>query len=491
MNDSILPPDYFGDSICGTSPKSFMDDIGDCVLRRVRKLTTFLFNKSVVCERLCKVLVTYLKKLGLRPKRSRKPTKSTSHSVAMDATRRFLSAMPVRPDVQGLSWNLRSPPENENACLGDLFLLYRTLVQGPATQFLKRSQIRSLGEISTVCIEGSAAVLSTMVDDTPITDATTQESIVISSRILRAGLLSAVELEFFNPGLLRFLGTVLHDVQICVQRFYDFYDRRCSSSAGVYAASSEEKGFNALRKKYLGIPLARTLEGGVGNCYAAACRTGCFFPGRPQVRPFPFNDEMRDSAQSDPFGICSKHYLQKNKTFTPGALTYCCSCSSPITLGFKVLGKNEGPRAVLDVLVSRFPEMPGHIIYDFGCGLYSTAVHTLWWAMANTTIISDAFHALNHKCSPSFFPSAHVSVNMTNTVSHEQRNRSIAEISKSLRSMSQEFYVALLAYQVSIMNLKAKAKNSTNYENRGTDTNEHDLGWAFFHCLGYSCTCCT
>ena len=162
----------------------------------------------------------------------------------------------------------------------------------------------------------------------------------------------------FNPGLLDCISNILYDVKMCVETFYGFYDHRCTSSAGKYAKSWSEKQFNLLRTKYLDNAMARSIEGDASNLFAGACHTGCFFPGRPQVRPLPFNDEMRDGTQSDLFGVCSKHYLQKNKTYTPGALTYCCSCSAPITIGFKVPGKNEGPRSVLDALMSRFPEMP-------------------------------------------------------------------------------------------------------------------------------------
>lgn len=217
---------------------------------------------------------------------------------------------------------------------------------------------------------------------------------------------------------------------------------------------------------------------------------GMFFPGHQQIRPTPFNDELKNVSQQDMFGVCSKNYVQKNDSFTPGALTFCCSCSTPKTLGFKVLGKNEGPRAVLDILLSRFPVLPRHMIYDFGCGLYSSAAHNLWWALEDTTITSDALHSLNHNCSPSYFPTAHESLNMTNTVAHEQRNRPISEIQNTLRYASQESYIALLAYQLSILNLKATAKASDEYEKRETGVSESDLGWAYFHCLKLRCPCC-
>ena len=192
----------------------------------------------------------------------------------------------------------------------------------------------------------------------------------------------------------------------------------------------------------------------------------------------------------DLFGICSKNYIQKNLSFSPGALKFCCSCSSPKIMGFKVLEKNEGPRSVLDVILSRLPKLPRHIVYDFGCGLFTSAAHTLWWAMQDTTITSDAIHALNHNCSPSFVPTAHDSLNMSNTVAHEQRNNAISEIDKSLRYTSLEVYTSLLAYLVCIQNLKASSRSSQMFEARPVDVSENDLEWAYFHCLNLKCLCC-
>lgn len=140
--------------------------------------------------------------------------------------------------------------------------------------------------------------------------------------------------------------------------------------------------------------------------------------------------------------------------------------------------------------MSRFGTLPRHVIYDFGCGLYSSACHTLWWALEDTTVTSDSLHALNHKCSPSFYPTAHENLNMSNTVAHEQRNRAISEIEKSLRYTGQDFYIALLAYQVCVLNLKAKAKVAPRFERRPLGVSENDLEWAYFSCLELNCPCC-
>ena len=121
----------------------------------------------------------------------------------------------------------------------------------------------------------------------------------------------------------------------------------------------------------------------------------------------------------------------------------------------KVLERGEGPRAVLDVLVSRFPNLPEFVIYDFAYGLLKSAQHTLWWAVQDVTFISDRFHIDNHTCHRGFHPDCHNLLNGYNTVSHEQRNRSIAMLKDSMRNSGQLLYTSLLAYQTMYLNLKA------------------------------------
>ena len=191
------------------------------------------------------------------------------------------------------------------------------------------------------------------------------------------------------------------------------------------------------------------------------------------------------------YGICSKHYLQRNASFTPGALIFSCSCSHPKVLGFKVLERDEGPRAVLDVLVSRFESLPLFDIYDFACGVYRSAVGGLWWVMESSTLVSDPFHANNHTCSPAFVPSAHVKLNTLNTISHEQRNRPIARIKNSLQQTRQDVYIALLAYQITISNIEAKGRRAEEEQVPVRNRSAKDIEWAFFHRLGMSCYCCT
>ena len=184
--------------------------------------------------------------------------------------------------------------------------------------------------------------------------------------------------------------------------------------------------------------------------------SGIFFANIPQIRPLPFNDQIDYRSKHPDYGSFSKNYDYVRPESTPGAITFCCARTHPMIFGFKVLERGEGPRAVLDVLISRFPVLPRFVIYDFACGLLRSAQHTLWWATKNTTFVSDRFHIDNHNCHRGFHPDSHNYLNGRNTVSHEQRNRPIATLKEPLKNCSQTRYISLLAYHSLYLNLKAK-----------------------------------
>ena len=104
-------------------------------------------------------------------------------------------------------------------------------------------------------------------------------------------------------------------------------------------------------------------------------KTGVFFPNNKQVRPAP-NFDQSDIEIGEP-NTCSKQHPEKQSNITPGIITVCCTCSHPIIIGFKVLEGKEGTKTVLDILISRFIEMPKLMIYDFGCGLFRSTIHPL------------------------------------------------------------------------------------------------------------------
>jgi len=49
--------------------------------------------------------------------------------------------------------------------------------------------------------------------------------------------------------------------------------------------------------------------------------------------------------------------------FSPGTITICCACAHPITLGFVVLDKREGPLALLKALLPQLGWLPHFVFY--------------------------------------------------------------------------------------------------------------------------------
>ena len=394
----------------------------------------------------------------------------------------------------------------------NVYRFYMLVLDGPLTQFILESNIPSLTQIgelftSSGCIKDLRLQLLKMYDqETP--------NILKSNRFLMASLLSFIELQEARGVTTRnssnfslAIGNTLLAVSEVVSRFYKSYEEfpQSEASALVYESRWETASVRLFRSFLMrNIEVKRQTRG-----FDDMFKSGMFFPNHPQVRPMPFNDKVDFRGRHGDYGACSKHYDSQRPDFTPGALTFCCACSHPVVFGFKTLERGEGPRAVLDVLISRFPNLPSFVVYDFACGLFRSAQHTLWWATKNTTFVSDRFHVDNHTCHRGFHPDSYNYLNGRNTVSHEQRNRPIANLKGSLRNCSQSLYVSLLAYHTLYLNLKAKIrqKQAQMRGERGTsimnisgskrhrNENENELSedevqaW-YFNVFGFQCQCC-
>ena len=187
---------------------------------------------------------------------------------------------------------------------------------------------------------------------------------------------------------------------------------------------------------------------------ASSCprQTGICAPALPQCRPKPFlwEEVVR-------MGICSKHYAQAHK-FSPGAMTFCCTCTNPLILAFSVLDRKAAPQVLLNMLVTRFGKMPHFLVYDFGCGAFRAALGKVAWLLADCTVLSDRFHIFNHLCSDLFDPRSYTAMDGVDTGAPEQQNAPIRNIQNSLRGMGVQNYTALLAYKTAIFNHEAQMR---------------------------------
>jgi len=182
--------------------------------------------------------------------------------------------------------------------------------------------------------------------------------------------------------------------------------------------------------------------------------------------------------------MCSKHYAQAHK-FSPGAMTFCCTCTNPLILAFSVLDRKEAPQVLLNMLVTRFGQMPHFLIYDFGCGAFRAALGKVAWLLADCTVLSDRFHIFNHLCSDLFDPRSYTAMDGVDTGAPEQRNAPIRNIQNSLRGMGVQNYTALLAYQTATFNHEAQMRAKMGAKRLPDDA---DVSGAYFE--QFSCACC-
>ena len=276
-------------------------------------------------------------------------------------------------------------------------------------------------------------------------------------RFLMGSILSTLQrddsLNSSSPVFSAKIGIVLHLAGIVVNQFYSKYDKFEEEIATSVKYCKEWRRTSRTRfRRYL---LHNKDFGRHNRGHDNVFSSGTFFLTHPQVRPFPFNDKSKYKDAVEEYGSCVKEYLATRPGINPGAITFCCPCSHAIIFGFKVLERGEGPSAVLDVLVSRFTNLPEFVIYDFACGSLKSAQHTLWWAVQDVTFILDKFHIDNHTCHRGFHPDCHNLLNGYNTVSHEQRNCSIEMLKDSMQNSGQLLYTSLLAYQTMYLNARA------------------------------------
>lgn len=97
-----------------------------------------------------------------------------------------------------------------------------------------------------------------------------------------------------------------------------------------------------------------------------------------------------------------RHAFLTHWTFTPGVVSYVCSCG--ILIGFEVLESAESPAGIVSTLASRFARLPRTVYFDTACQSSRSATRRLPWLVrvSQTSFALDRFHAPPHKCSPIF-----------------------------------------------------------------------------------------
>lgn len=80
--------------------------------------------------------------------------------------------------------------------------------------------------------------------------------------------------------------------------------------------------------------------------------------------------------------------------------------------------------------------------------------------MAVSTVVSDAFHIINHVCSKLFAPASFTALKHMNTVAHEQRNCAIKAPKRVLVACGPVEYTNIMSYHMLMHNIRAADRDA-------------------------------
>lgn len=327
VRSAVLPSDFYDESVCGCSPRLFLNDLGEnCTLSKLRSLTNCLFNYVVILHRILKAMLVALKK-GMQRQNKRKTGTSvntaantrqrksletyTEHASILLITPSLLSLYAEDPQVDSFSdgkicWASDLTPKTNTEQLPNRegWLLYQALMQGPATQFCRKTEIPSLLSLSQLCdAQEKSAVLQclsnreeTLMDGIVGGDLPSNHNILHHLRLIVGGVFSAFELQQrrkdASEGLLeqdpssvpKQFGYVLQEVSKCAENFYKLYDEALSrntnrSSALQYASrwNIKDQG-QLLQATKQSHPDEISSLSQKENEFERACSSGIYFP---------------------------------------------------------------------------------------------------------------------------------------------------------------------------------------------------------------------
>jgi hypothetical protein len=180
----------------------------------------------------------------------------------------------------------------------------------------------------------------------------------------------------------------------------------------------------------------------------------------PQIRHRPIYPRLTHDQRIEKSGSrgakCSKYYSQYGEQRLTGGIM-CAWCTHIICYGFHCIPRGEGRNDVFSAMVTRWPEAPKRVIYDFACALGPYCMIREAEFFADTLFVIDKFHAKGHtKCAPAAFLSSYSSIDPRlapiNSSAAECGNGGISRIRKSVSYMSQERAIEYTKTFLSIWN---------------------------------------
>lgn len=203
--------------------------------------------------------------------------------------------------------------------------------------------------------------------------------------------------------------------------------------------------------------------------FAQLSQTGSFYslpvrrhrPTYPKIRGDGQKDQKAQREELKGEG-CRKYYEQYVQRGLTGGIMVCW-CTHSICYGFHCIPASEGRDDVFSALITRWPQAPKRVIYDYACALGPYCMLREPQFFANTFFNVDHFHAAGHvKCSPATSFSEYVNVDPTlahtNSSAAECANSGLKRIRKSTSYMTQERAIIYTKIFLSIWNRGKKLR---------------------------------
>ena len=183
-----------------------------------------------------------------------------------------------------------------------------------------------------------------------------------------------------------------------------------------------------------------------------------FMPHHPVCRR---RNAYKGDISSKHYSTCNK-FTSRDRTFSPGI--FSCFCPHGICWGFSIMKQYEGPGTAFDILVRRFPEAPGMVIYDNACNLSRYALKREPGHFAKTQFRIDRVHQPGHVgCHEGYNLTSYpdncsvlggsMNLSAMNTQVCEQAHSSLEAISTQAKFMSQGNFLQYVRYFLYRQNL--------------------------------------
>ncbi|KZP10585.1 hypothetical protein FIBSPDRAFT_757998 [Athelia psychrophila] len=188
-------------------------------------------------------------------------------------------------------------------------------------------------------------------------------------------------------------------------------------------------------------------------------KTGCSY-SLPQIRHRPRYPNLKHDLRKEPGGRrgvkCSKFYSKYGEQRLTGGIM-CGWCTHSVCYGFHCIPRGEGRNDVFSAILTRWPQAPKTVVYDFACALGPYCMTREPDFFADTLFVIDAFHAKGHtRCAPAAFLTSYANTDprlaRINSSAAECGNGGLSRIRKSVSYMSQDRAIIYTKVFISIWN---------------------------------------